>query len=63
MPARCADVPSMDRIIRAHKWPGRFIALYQYYEDYLHAFARIPSTPRRSSTFDTNTREFNDEFR
>ena len=63
VPARCLDVLSRDRMIRAHKCPGLFIALYQSYEDHLHAFARIPSSPRRSSFSDTNTREFNDEFR
>jgi hypothetical protein len=53
----------MDRIIRDHRSLGRFIALYQSYADHLHALTRIPSSPRRLSLLDTNTREFNDEFR
>jgi hypothetical protein len=30
-PACCARIPSMDRIIRAHKCHGLFMARYQFY--------------------------------
>jgi hypothetical protein len=62
-PARCAAVPSKDRMSCAHRCPGLFVVLYQSYADHLHALTRIPSSPRRLSLLDTNTREFNDEFR